>query len=163
MVTDKEGQWLIAGDFNAIRGLEERRGKTRESSNMREFEEFIVTTSLVDVKLMNRRYTWYKLDGTARSRLDRFLLSTKMSNMGGEWIQQGLPRNISDHCAIVLKSKTTDWGPRPFWVLDAWQQHPQFKKVAEDKWGEMVVEGFAGYKCQQKLKGLKEFLKGWNE
>ncbi|GKV46066.1 hypothetical protein SLEP1_g53078 [Rubroshorea leprosula] len=26
----------------------------------------------------------------------------------------------------------------------------------------MEVDGFAGYKCKQKLKGLKEFLKGWN-
>ncbi|GKU86141.1 hypothetical protein SLEP1_g705 [Rubroshorea leprosula] len=100
MVIDKEGRWLIAGDFNAVRGLEER------------------------------RYTWYKPNGTARSRLNRFLLN---------------------------------WGPRPFRVLDAWQQHPEFKKVVEDKWREMAVEGFAGYKCQQKLKLLKEFLKGWNK
>ncbi|GLT47499.1 hypothetical protein SLA2020_211940 [Shorea laevis] len=130
---------------------------------MRDFEEFIVTTGLVDVKLTNRQFTWYKPDGTARSRLDRFLLSCEMSKMGGEWIQRGLPRNISDHYAIVLKSRTTDWGPRPFRVLDAWQKHPEFKKVVEEKWGEMVVEGFAGYKCQRKLKGLKEFLKGWNK
>ncbi|GKU94200.1 hypothetical protein SLEP1_g7726 [Rubroshorea leprosula] len=163
MVTDKEGCWLIAGDFNAVRGPEERKGRTGESPDMKDFDEFIVTTDLVDVKLSNRRYTWYKPDGTARSRLDRFLLSTKMSNMEGQWIQQGLPRNISDHCAIVLKSRTTDWGPRPFRVLDAWQQHPDFKKLVEDKWSEMEVEGFAGYKCQQKLKLLKGFLKGWNK
>ncbi|GKU97059.1 hypothetical protein SLEP1_g10243 [Rubroshorea leprosula] len=87
MVIDKEGRWLIVGDFKAVRGPEERRGKTRVSSDMRDFEEFIVTTGLVDVKLTNRHYTWYKLDGTTRSRLDRFLLSTEMSNMGGEWIQ----------------------------------------------------------------------------
>ncbi|GKV51081.1 hypothetical protein SLEP1_g57759 [Rubroshorea leprosula] len=163
MKTDKEGYWLIAGDFNAVRGPEERRGKLRESPGMKDFDEFIVATDLVDVKLTNRRYTWYKPDGTARSRLNRFLLSTEMSNMEGEWIQQALPRNISDHCAVVLKSRTTDWGPRPFRVLDAWQQHPEFKKVVEEKWSEMEVEGFAGYKCQQKLKLLKEFLKGWNK
>ncbi|GKV49313.1 hypothetical protein SLEP1_g56069 [Rubroshorea leprosula] len=156
MVTDKEGCWLIVGDFNAVRGPEERRGRTGESPDMKDFDEFIVTTDLVDVKLSNKSYTWYKPDGTTRSRLDRFLLSTEMSNMEGEWIQQGLPRNISDHCAIVLKSRTTDWGPRPFRVLDAWQQHPDFKKFVEDKWREMEVEGYAGYKCQQKLKLLKE-------
>ncbi|GKV50980.1 hypothetical protein SLEP1_g57658 [Rubroshorea leprosula] len=163
MVTEKEGCWLIAGDFNAVRGLEERRGRSGESPDMKDFDEFIVTTDLVDVKLSNRKYTWYKPDGTARSRLDRFLLSTEMSNTEGEWIQQGLPRNISDHCAIVLKSKTTDWGPKPFRVLDAWQQHPDFKKFVEDKWSEMEVDGFAGYKCQQKLKLLKGLLKGWNK
>ncbi|GKV42785.1 hypothetical protein SLEP1_g50152 [Rubroshorea leprosula] len=136
MKTDKEGHWLIAGDFNAVRGPEERRGKIRESPGMNDFDEFIVATDLVDVKLTNRRYTWYKPDGTARRRLDRFLLSTEMSNMEGEWIQQALPRNISDHCAV---------------------------NIVEEKWSEMEVEGFAGYKCQQKLKLLKEFLKGWNK
>ncbi|GKV46742.1 hypothetical protein SLEP1_g53717 [Rubroshorea leprosula] len=163
MVTDNEGCWLIAGDFNAVRGPGERRGRTGESPDMKDFDEFIVSTDLVDVKLTNRRYTWYKPDGTARSRLDIFLLSTKMSNLEGEWIQQGLPRNISDHCAIVLKSRSADWGPRPFRVLDAWQQHLDFKKFVEDKWSEMEVEGFVGYKCQQKLKLLKGFLKGWNK
>ncbi|GKV33811.1 hypothetical protein SLEP1_g42265 [Rubroshorea leprosula] len=160
---DKEGWWLIVGDFNVVRGPEERRGKTGVSFDMRDFEEFIVSTGLVDVKLMNRRYTWYKPDGTAMSRLDRFLLSTQMNNMGGEWIQWGLPRNIFYHCAMVLKSKSTNWGPRPFRVLDSWQQHPGFKKAVEDKWREMAVEGFVGYKCKQKLKLLKEFLKGWNK
>ncbi|GKU90755.1 hypothetical protein SLEP1_g4707 [Rubroshorea leprosula] len=163
MVTDKEGCWVIAGDFNAVRGPEERRGRSGESPDMKDFDEFIVTTDLVDVKLSNRRYTWYKPDGTAKSRLDRFLLSTEMCNGEEEWIQQGLPRSISDHCAIVLKSRTSDWGPRPFRVLDAWQQHPDFKKFVEDKWSEMMVEGFAGYKCQQKLRLLKGFLKGWNK
>ncbi|GKV15204.1 hypothetical protein SLEP1_g26006 [Rubroshorea leprosula] len=163
MVTDKEGCWLIAGDFNAVRGPEERRERTGETPDMKDFDEFITTTDLVDVKLLNRRYTWYKPDGSARSRLDRFLLNTEMSNMEGEWIQHGLPRNISDHCAIVLKSRTTDWGPRPFRVIDAWQQHPDFKKLVEDKWRETEVEGFAGYKCQQKLKLLKGVLKGWNK
>ncbi|GKV38927.1 hypothetical protein SLEP1_g46780 [Rubroshorea leprosula] len=83
--------------------------------------------------------------------------------IAGDFNAQGLPRNISDHCAIVLKSRSADWGPRPFRVLDAWQQHPDFKRFVEDKWSEMEVEGFAGYKCQQKLKLLKGFLKGWNK
>ncbi|GLT36297.1 hypothetical protein SLA2020_106850 [Shorea laevis] len=26
----------------------------------------------------------------------------------------------------------------------------------------MVVNGYAGYRCQQKLRLLKDFLKGWN-
>ncbi|GLT31256.1 hypothetical protein SLA2020_342000 [Shorea laevis] len=85
-----------------------------------------------------------------------------MCSLGGDWVQQGLKRNISDHCAIVLKTRTADWGPRPFRVLDAWLLHPDFKKIIKEKWSEMEVDGFAGYKCKQKLKGLKEFLKDWN-
>ncbi|GKV46638.1 hypothetical protein SLEP1_g53612 [Rubroshorea leprosula] len=128
-IMDEEGRWLIVGDFNAVRCIEERRGRTGESPDMKEFNNFVVSTGLVDLKLSNRRFTWYRPDGSSMSRLDRALLS----------------------------------GPKPFRVLDAWQQHPQFKKVVEDKWKDLKVEGYAGYRCKQKLKWLKEFLKGWNK
>ncbi|GKV13379.1 hypothetical protein SLEP1_g24388 [Rubroshorea leprosula] len=79
------------------------------------------------------------------------------------WLQQGFKRTVSDHCPIVVKTTVVDWGPKPFRVLDAWQQHPQFKKAVEDKWKELDEEEYAGYRCKQKLKRLKEFLKGWNK
>ncbi|GLU16530.1 hypothetical protein SLE2022_329610 [Rubroshorea leprosula] len=162
-IVEEGGRWMLAGDFNAVRSMDERRGKTGESVDMKDFDLFIETAGLVDSKLINGKFTWYRPDGTAMSRLDRILMTVEMSRMGGEWVQQGLKRNISDHCAIVLKTRTTDWGPKPFRVLDAWQHHPEFRKVVEDKWNELVVDGFAGYKCIQKLKMLKQFLKSWNQ
>ncbi|GLT99814.1 hypothetical protein SLE2022_172280 [Rubroshorea leprosula] len=163
MIMEEEGRWMIVGDFNAVRNINERKGKTGESQDMREFDEFVVSTGLVDIKLANRRYTWYRPDGSAMSRLDRVLMSGEMYSLGNGWIQQGLKRTVSDHCPIVIKSSVADWGPKPFRVLDAWQQHPQFKKVVEEKWKELAEEGYAGYRCKQKLKRLKEFLKGWNK
>ncbi|GKV13733.1 hypothetical protein SLEP1_g24717 [Rubroshorea leprosula] len=162
-IMDEEGRWLIVGDFNAVRCIEERKGRTGESLDMKEFDDFVVSTGLVDLKLANRRFTWYMPDGSAMSRLDRALLSVEMCNIGEEWVQQGLKRTVSDHCPIMVKTMVVDWGPKPFRVLDAWQQHPQFKKVVEDKWKELNVDGYAGYRCKQKLKSLKEFLKGWNK
>ncbi|GKV35263.1 hypothetical protein SLEP1_g43564 [Rubroshorea leprosula] len=160
---DEGGRWLLARDFNVVSCIEERRGRTRERADMKDFDVFIETAGLVAIKLANRKFTWYRPNGTAMSRLDRILITVEMSNMGGEWVQQGLKRTISDHCAIVLKTRATYWGPKPFRVLDAWQHHPEFRKVVEDKWNEIVMDGFAGYKCLQKLKLLKQFLKGWNK
>ncbi|GLT95878.1 hypothetical protein SLE2022_135350 [Rubroshorea leprosula] len=162
-ITEEGGRWLLAGDYNVVRCLEEKRGRTGMSVDMSEFDAFIETTGLVDIKLANRKFTWYRPDGTSMSRLDRILMTVEMSSMGEEWVQQGLRRNISDHCAIILKTRVADWGPKPFRVLDVWQQHPEFKKVVEGKWKEIVVDGFAGYRCLQKLKMLKKFLKGWNK
>ncbi|GKV16991.1 hypothetical protein SLEP1_g27551 [Rubroshorea leprosula] len=143
MITEEGGRWLITGDFNAVRCLEERRGRSGESPDMREFDVFILSAGLIDIKMVNRRFTWYKPDGTAMSRLDRVLMNAEMCRMGGDWVQQGLKRNISDHCAIVLKSRTTDWGPKPFRVLDAWLLHPDFKKIIKEKWKSMErQEGF---------------------
>ncbi|GKV50668.1 hypothetical protein SLEP1_g57366 [Rubroshorea leprosula] len=108
MIMEEGGRWLIAGDFNAVRSIEERRGKTGESPEMKEFNDFIEAVGLVDYKLANRRFTWYRPDGTAMSWLDRVLMTIEMTELGGEWVQQGLKRTISDHCAIVMKTKVTD-------------------------------------------------------
>ncbi|GKV44390.1 hypothetical protein SLEP1_g51580 [Rubroshorea leprosula] len=134
---EKGGCWMIAGDFNAVRCPEERRGRTGECPEMEEFNVFIESSGLVDIRLANRRFTWYRPDGSSMSRLDRFLMTEEMYSLGCEWVQQGLKRTVSDHCAVILKS-------------------------IEGKWRRMEVEGYAGYRCKQKLKLLKEFLKGWN-
>ncbi|GKV26502.1 hypothetical protein SLEP1_g35790 [Rubroshorea leprosula] len=163
MILEEEGRWMIAGDFNAVRCPSERKGRSGETQDMREFDDFVVSTGLVDIQLANRRFTWYRPDGSSMSRLDRVLMSGAMYSSGKGWVQHGLKRTVSDHCPIVVKTSVADWGPKPFRVLDAWQQHPQFKKVIEDKWKELVEEGYAGHRCKQKLKRLKDFLKGWNK
>ncbi|GLU11324.1 hypothetical protein SLE2022_280790 [Rubroshorea leprosula] len=145
MVMEKGGCWMIAGDFNAVKCPEERRGRTGVCPEMEEFNVFIESTGLVDIKLANRRFTWYRPDGSSMSRLDRFLMTEEMYSLGCEWVQQGMKRTISDHCAVILKTRNADWGPRPFRVLDAWQQHPDFKNAVEGKWQGMEVEGYAGY------------------
>ncbi|GLU14797.1 hypothetical protein SLE2022_313450 [Rubroshorea leprosula] len=129
---------------------------------MEDFNHFVEGTELIDVRLRNRKFTWYRPDGTLMSRLDKFLLSTEMSLLDGDWTQVGVRRSISDHCAIILTSRNVDWGPKPFRVLNAWQQHPNFQEFVENRWKAMQIEGWASYKCKQKLKLLKEECKGWN-
>ncbi|GKU89461.1 hypothetical protein SLEP1_g3594 [Rubroshorea leprosula] len=103
MITKERVRWLIVGEFSVVRCLEERRGRIRESPDMKDFDVFILSASLIDIKM----------------------------------VQQGLKRNISNHCAIVLKTRIADWGPKPFRVLDAWLLHLDFKKVIKEKWSAM--------------------------
>ncbi|GKV02239.1 hypothetical protein SLEP1_g14697 [Rubroshorea leprosula] len=78
-------------------------------------------------------------DGSSPSRLDRILMMVEMSNMGKEWAKQGLQRTVSNHCAIILKTTIMDWGLKPFRVLDAYQQHLEFKNVVDEKWKDSLV------------------------
>ncbi|GLT33573.1 hypothetical protein SLA2020_081470 [Shorea laevis] len=162
LVLEQGGRWLLARDFNAVRSVAERKGRLGETQDMEEFNQFVNGIGLIDVRLMNRKFTWYRLDGTSMSRLNRFLLSIDISLLERDWIQVGVQRTISDHCAIILKSRDIDWGPKPFRVLDAWQQHPEFRDFVEDRWKKLQIEGWAAYKCQQKLKLLNEECKRWN-
>lgn len=60
----------------------------------------------------------------AMSRLDMFFLSKSWLTSWGSLTQWGLPNSVSDHCAVVLKERELDWGPKPFRMLDCWRELP---------------------------------------
>jgi len=47
--------------------------------------------------------------------------------------QYVLQREISDHCALVVKSVEKDWGPKPFRSIDAWFLERGFNRMVKDK------------------------------
>jgi len=61
----------------------ERRGINHDKSNKREmqgFNNFVESLEVVDIPCIDENYTWYRPNGKAKSRLDRFLTSF-------EWLQ----------------------------------------------------------------------------
>ena len=63
---------------------------------------------------------------------------------------------------MVLKSKVTDWGPKPFRFLDIWQEDKEFGSFVKSKWESYLVQGDKFQVLKEKLKMLKSDLKGWN-
>lgn len=116
---------------------------------------------LVDIPMFNRKYTWYKSGGSAKSRLDMFLLSVEWLGQWPNSSQSVLNRSIFDHCPLVLKHLNVNWGPKPFRVLDCWQEDPSFAKVVEKCWGEVNVHGWGAFVFKEKLKELKKGIKEW--
>ena len=158
--------WCVLGDFNFVRNERERRGINRLSGINREtqgFNNFIDSMEMVDLPCIGRKFTWYRPNGKAKSRLDRFLTTF-------DWLQQWpgskqyvLDRQISDHCALVLKSNVVDWGPKPFRFLDIWQEEKEFEIFVKSKWENYLVQGNEILVLKEKLKMLKSDLKGWNK
>lgn len=141
-----------------VRSPEERRGKGSQdrSREMREFNEFIGNSNLVDLPLGRRKFTWYRDNVQSCSRLDRFLLSTEWM---GQWpilVQLGMKRKIFDHAAVLLKDEVKDWGPKPFKFLNAWTKKKGFLEMVEKEWKLCRVEGWAGFVIREKLKSLKD-------
>lgn len=68
------GLWILAGDFNAVLRGNERKGCSSQEHRVEidEFQSFVKDMELVDLPLLGRRYTWFKSNGSAMSRLDRF-------------------------------------------------------------------------------------------
>ncbi|XP_058763485.1 uncharacterized protein LOC131636918 [Vicia villosa] len=160
-----EGSWCIGGDFNAISPLGERIG-VPNSGNCREinfFNEFIEEMDLVDLPAIGGMFTWFKSNGKAMSRLDRFLL---LESFIEDWKVDGQhigERDVSDHTPIWLKDNRKDWGPKPFKFNNLWFKHEEFDSFVEEEWSKMVVKGRGDYCLVEKLKTLKSRISWWNK
>ncbi|XP_058734029.1 uncharacterized protein LOC131605721 [Vicia villosa] len=159
------GSWCIGGDFNSISTLDERIGvNTSDSSrDLRSFNEFIKDMELVDLPTIGGKFTWFKSNGKAMSRLDRFLLSESLVD---DWKVDGQcigERDVSDHAPIWLKNNRKDWGPKPLKFNNLWFRHEEFFKFVEDVWDKIEVKGRGDYCLVQKLKILRSRISWWNK
>jgi len=111
----------VLGDFNSVRFDFERRGIRRDLSFKTEidkFNDFILRCKLFDLPAVGRKYMWYRPNELAKSIMDKiFVLEV--------WLQQWpdskqfiMSRSMSNHCALVVKNSTFDWGPKPFRTFD---------------------------------------------
>ena len=96
-----QGHWILGGDFNIIRSLEEEKGGIRTLSRVSTtFNKVIEDVHLVDVQTPNGFYTWQNKRLGPRhiaSRLDRFLVSESILTGEGEMGAIVMPTADSDH------------------------------------------------------------------
>jgi hypothetical protein len=163
-----DGRWCVVGDFNAVRRSEERSGINSgvvASTSMEciEFGDFLEELELVDLPLLGRQFTWFQSGGRAMSRIDRILISDEWASKWGWGSLWVLPRDVSDHCPLLLKYLNRDWGPKPFRFNNFWLENKNLPKVVESYWSNHHVEGWMGFVVKEKLKGLKLVLKDWHK
>ncbi|KAL5142373.1 Cleavage and polyadenylation specificity factor subunit 2 [Glycine soja] len=115
-----------------------------------------------DIPCVGKPFTWVRPNGSCKSKLDRVLVSDAWLSKWPDSSQLNLERNYSDHCPILLTSKCSDWGPKPFRVFDAWLSNKDYTKVVRDCWSENQPLGWGGYALKCKLQNLKHRLKSWS-
>ncbi len=157
--------WCIIGDFNCIRRQEERKSLVSCSDYSREikgFNDFIESFELVDIPLVGRKFTWFKPNGLVKSRIDRVLVSKEWLEVWPNSQQFVFNRSISDHCAVILKEVSVDWGPKPFRFLNVWLKDSRFKEFVSSSWSAYKITGGGIFVFKEKLKKLKADLKVWD-
>lgn len=63
---------------------------------------------IVDVPIFERKFTWYKLDGSAMSRIDRFLLSEGFLSVWKVESQCVGSMDLSDHYPIWIRGNESN-------------------------------------------------------
>ncbi|KAK2401933.1 hypothetical protein QL285_051492 [Trifolium repens] len=159
--------WCIVGEFNSVRESSERRGVGQSipavySQEMLGFDEFIEDLELIDLPLVGRRFTWFHPNGVSMSRLDRVLVSNDWVTTWGNpnvWV---LPRDVSDHCPLVVRYSNLDWGPIPFRFNNFWLGIKSFKELIVKTWEAQSYTGWMGHILKDRFKGLKIAIKDWS-
>ncbi|KAL8501990.1 hypothetical protein ACS0TY_021212 [Phlomoides rotata] len=68
----------VIGDFNSVRTEAERDGRTMlpNPRDISAFKSFINDARLIYLPLHGRSFTWYRANGSCKSRLDRILVNS---------------------------------------------------------------------------------------
>lgn len=83
-------EWCAVGDFNEVLYKEEKVGEDLYDFNrgIEEFRAFLETMELVVIPCAGGKFTWFKDNGKAVNRLDKFLLSRKLLDKWGWWAKE---------------------------------------------------------------------------
>ena len=162
--SDPNGLWCFLGDFNTIRSQQERISASQRNaatSDIYEFNEWISELELQDIRCYGSSFTWFRPNGSAKSRLDRFLVSDSWLCLWPDTSQHVLHRDFSDYCPIILKTKMVDWGPKPFRVVDCWLKHKGYHSMVKEAWSADHQGGWGAVALKNKLRNLRLSIKQW--
>ncbi|XP_023761643.1 uncharacterized protein LOC111910084 [Lactuca sativa] len=121
--------WIILGDFNEVRSPDERINSTFCKSSTECFNHFIQRAELHDLKMWGFRFTYFQQYGAKLSKLDRILVCEKFMIHFPLASSTALPKEISDHSPVILKTEVVDFGPPPFMLFNSWMMRDGFEQI----------------------------------
>lgn len=134
LVNNYNAPSIVLGDFNEVRFESERKGSIfcRKGSNL--FNAFFSSAGLVDLPMGGRIFTRMNKFGTKLSKIYRIIVSHHFINMWPNAHVTVLPRDLSDHCPLILKTHVDDYGPIPFKFFNSWLLDGELSDVVSSSW-----------------------------
>lgn len=161
----KNDLWMVAGDFNyPLYPSEKPSGCEDYSESITELADFISYFDLMDINLSDSKFTWSNRrlgKNLIQVRLDRLLVFTNSENFDS-FSLCSFPRSGSnDNTILLVMDDPCDHKHYPFRYEMMWSHHPDFRMLLEQWWNVQVL-GTPMYQIAQKLKLIKDKVKGWN-
>ena len=129
------GNWLLVGDFNFIRSLDNRNLPGGDLNDIFIFNEIIAHLGLLELPLKGRSYTWSNMqDNPLLEQLDWFFTSV-------DWITTypmtgvfPMARTASDHVPCVVTIKTSIPKSKIFHFENYWVELEGFMECVKQSW-----------------------------
>ena len=155
---------VLGGDFNIIRNPSEKNNNRFNDRWPFLFNAVIDSLDLRELELSGRKFTWANsLKTPTFEKLDRVLVST-------EWEQQfpkapvvALTWEISDHTPLLLNTEEEGGNSKqPLFKFElAWLLKEGFFDLVSEVWNKEQKGKNALQKWQNKIRRLRQFLRGW--
>lgn len=155
-------KWLIVGDFNLLRKLEDRNKPGGSVQEMLLFNEAISCLRLTEIPLKGVKFKWTnKQINPLLERLDWFFSSSSWITNYPNTCASTLSRNSSDHNPYVISISNTMPAPQIFHFENYWLQHEQFSSVMQQAWGYHTPFFDKAKVISAKFKNLRKALRSW--
>jgi hypothetical protein len=154
---------LIGGDFNILRFADEKNKDGGVNRFSDEFNAIIGRFALRELPLSGGFFTWSNNQANPTlEKLDRILINLAWETAFPLSGARKIPRVISDHNPIIVDTKEVmEIKSREFRFEKSWLLHPDIHMRVEKAWNSPVGATDSISVIQEKLKRVKNSLKGW--
>ncbi|XP_011075695.1 uncharacterized protein LOC105160127 [Sesamum indicum] len=151
--------WLVGGDFNAVREINEVCGVSGDIRiAMEDFNNSIQEAGLLPMPMQGEWYTWHNCSTSTRSlwkRLDRILFNDRWLAQFPTSSYHSLTPRTSDHSPLVLFGDSQHHNNGGMFRFDNYPTlSPDFIPSVQNIWQHEVI-GVPMYAVTHKLKALK--------
>jgi hypothetical protein len=127
--------WIILGDFNLMRGPENRNKPGGNFVEMFTFNDAISTLGLNEVELQGRNFTWSNLQPSPLlEKIDWVFTNNSWTPSYPSTSVRALGMDPSDHCPCAKTISTSIPRGRFFRFENYWMQHDQFLPLIKQGW-----------------------------
>lgn len=155
--------WLLVGDFNLMRSLENRTKPGGNVTEMFMFNEAISALRLVELPLHGRQFTWTnKQDNPLLERVDWFFTSSSWTWSYPDSSVLPLVMETSDHVPCLVKAKTDVPKGNLFRFENYWMEHDNFMAIVQHGWSLPTHQTDKAKIVIAKFKNLRRVLKAWS-
>ncbi|XP_021975537.1 uncharacterized protein LOC110870667 [Helianthus annuus] len=142
LITNDDELWCVAGDFNCVRDRSDRRNSKFHEGATKEFNDFLEDMGLHEYSLRGRRFTYLNKWSNAEYRV--------------------LDRVESDHCPLLLKIESKNFGAKPFRFYNSWLNRDGLDKVVEDLLSFGPCSSVPDVGLLSKFRSLRNNIKRWH-
>ena len=152
--------WLILGDFNFIRSVENRNKPGANMNDIFLFNDIISHLGLQEIPVKGRAYTWSNMqDNPLLEQLDWFFTSPAWTLKYPNTMVNPMAKPTSDHIPLLVRISTKIPKARVFRFENFWVKRPGFMDLVASVWNKPVRATTSVGVMSSMLKALRYELK----